>query len=292
MKFEVPYNFDEKLIKYYQKNTSHINYLYLPAYKDDSPNTRSSIQTKTKGHCYMPQSRAEYEDHLAKIVKAGLRFVILWQVRGLQLTSELIKYYSSVGTSGFIVADDENATKVKQLNHSLLVICSLVQRVNNSSVLFQKNLSLYDSIILYYPFNRSLDALRKIEHLKDKIVLMPNTFCTVDCPSVHHWFPKNKQKFRQTTDCPVSVATMRKSGFIFPEHLHLFDKYVSGYKLQGREYPTEAIKHLCHFYFTREEYSDFVDPFLGEELSEALKMEISKMPIEEYYNSQSEMCLK
>ena len=85
---------------------------------------------------------------------------------------------------------------------------------------------------------------------------------------------------------------MRKSGFIFPEHLHLFDKYVSGYKLQGREYPTEAIKHLCHFYFTREEYSDFVDPFLGEELSEALKMEISKMPIEEYYNSQSEMCLK
>ena len=292
MQFEVPYNFDEKLIKYYQKNASHINYLYLPAYKDDSPNTRSTIQTKTKGHCYMPQSREEYEGHLRKIVAAGLRFVILWQVRGLQLTPERIKYYSSLGTSGFIIADDENATMVKQFNQSLLAICSLVQRINNSSALHQKDLSLYDSIILYYPFNRSLDALRKIEHLKDKIVLMPNTFCTVDCPYVHHWFPNKNQEFRQSVDCPVSVATMKKSGFIFPEHLHLFDNYVSGYKLQGREYPTEAIKHLCHFYFTREEYSDFVDPFLGEELSNALKSEVSKIPIEEYYNSQSEGCLK
>ena len=128
MLFEVPYNFDENLIKFYKKNRSYINYLYLPPYKDDSANTRTSIQTNTVGHCYMPNTREEYEHHLRRIKEAGLRFVILWQVYEHDLSIEMLDYYSGLETSGVIVANDKNAALIKQYNPQLLVICSIVQR--------------------------------------------------------------------------------------------------------------------------------------------------------------------
>lgn len=48
MLFEVPYNFDEALIPFYKKHASCINFLYLPPYKEDLDNTRTSIQTNIK----------------------------------------------------------------------------------------------------------------------------------------------------------------------------------------------------------------------------------------------------
>ena len=247
MLYEVPYNFDENLLKFYQKNLAFINYLYLPPYRDDSANTRSSIQTNTRGRCYMPNTREEYEYHLHKISEAGLRFVILWQVKDLNMSFDTLNYYSKLKTSGFIVASDENAAFIKQTNPNLLVICSIVQKT--SFDILKKDLTNYDYVILYYTFNRALDALKKLEHLKDKIVIMPNTLCDVNCPSVHHWFPTKDKPFKPS-DCSMPNH-LDMCGLILPEHLKIFDNYVGGYKLQGREYPTEAIKYLCHFYFIR-----------------------------------------
>jgi hypothetical protein len=281
--FEVPYNFDEKLIKYYKKHADRINFLYLPPYKDDSINTRSTIQTKVKGHCYMPQSREEYERHLSLICHADLRFVVLWQDRNSIITSDQLDYYTQLGASGFIIANDVNSKIVKDYNPSLLVICSLVQRLQKN--IRKRDFSNYDYIILYYTFNRSIDAIKELSALKDKIVLMPNTLCSIECPSVHHWFPSKDKPFDFQNDCWLRLDTLDKCGLIFPEHLVLFNQHVGGYKLQGREYPTEAIKYLCHFYFKEEYYSDFVSPFLREDMAENLKNKIHNRTPEEYYNT-------
>lgn len=280
--FEVPYNFDETLIKYYKKHSSRINFLYIPPYKDDLLNTRSSIQTSIKGHCYMPQTREEYEKHLGIIIKAELRFVILWQVPDSIITVNNLEYYSHIGASGFIIANDVNARIIKEYNRSLLVICSLVQRLRTNILI--RDFTYYDYIILYYTFNRSLDAIKKLKHLKKKIILMPNTICNIECPSLHHWFPPKNKPFDFQKDCWVKLGTIDKCGMIFPEHLNLFDDYVGGYKLQGREYPTEAIKYLCHFYFEEEYYKDFISPFLREDMAEKLFYLAHSIPCEEYYN--------
>lgn len=166
MLFEVPYNFDENLIKFYKKNKSFINYLYLPPYKDDSTNTRTSIQTSIVGHCYMPNTREEYECHLCRIKEAGLRFVILWQVYKLDLSIGMLDYYSELGTSGFIVANDKNAALIKRYNPQLLVICSIVQKTCYN--ILKKDLTNYDYVILYYTFNRALDVLKLLPNLKKK----------------------------------------------------------------------------------------------------------------------------
>ena len=283
MFFEVPYNFDEKLIQYYQKNKSFINYLYLPPYKEDAANTRTDIQTDIKGHCYMPQSRKEYETHLRKLTEAGLHFVVLWQVNDQDLSLDLLNYYCELHTSGFIVANDRNAEFIKKNKPKLIVICSVVQRICYN--IMEKDLSNYDYVILYYPFNRALNALKHLAHLKEKLILMPNSLCDFYCPSIHHWFPTNERPFIPSRDCSMTIDNMGRCSIIFPEHLYLFDNYVAGFKLQGREYPTDAIKYLCHFYFKRDKYEDFISPFLAEDMANRLKYLMSQTSIEEYYNS-------
>lgn len=283
--FEVPYNFDKSLVKFYKKHTHCINFLYLPPYKDDSINTRSSIQTKTKGHCYMPLSREEYEDHLSYIVSSGLRFVVLWQDSHSVISKENLVYYTGLGASGFIIANDANAKIIKEFSPSLLVICSLVQRLRHD--IQKRDFTYYDFIVLYYNFNRSLDALKELGYIKDKIVLMPNTLCHIECPSMHHWFPSKTRPFDPHKDCWTRIDTLDKCGFIFPEHLHLFDEYVGGYKIQGREYPTEAIKFLCHFYFEEEFYKDFITPFLREDMAAKLFDLAHGDSLERYYNIKS-----
>lgn len=283
--FEVPYNFNESLIPFYKRYASHISYLFLPPYKDDLINTRTSIETRKKGRCYMPQSREEYEFHLNKIVEAGLRYVVLWQVKDCIITSELLKYYHDLNTTGFIIGDDRNAKVIKDYDSSLVVICSLVQRVCTD--IRKKDFSNYDYVLLYYPFNRSLDALKELTEIRDKIVIMPNTLCHIDCPSIHHWFPSKERPFVQERDCLVltdSEGYINNCGFISPEHLCLFDDYVAGYKLQGREYTTDLLRYICELYFKRKSPQKLLQALLGEDLANEMSEELFRRTPDNYYN--------
>ena len=292
-KFEVPYNFNYSLISFYQKHSPFVRFLYLPPYKEDSINTRTSIETRKKGRCYMPQSREEYECHLRKIVDAGLKFVILWQVPDNVISADMLDYYSSLNTSGFIIANDKNADLIKTYNPELLVIGSLTQRI--CTKITNKDLQRYDQIVLYYPFNRALDALKALWQIKDKLVIMPNTFCHIECPSTHHWFPRQDRPFKQDRDCPVLTDHnnyIKKCGFISPEHLYLFDPFICGYKLQGREYTTELLKYICQIYFERKSPLELLNAMLGKEISNKLIEYSHNIPLEEYYNTKTQEIMK
>lgn len=276
--FEVPYNFDMDMINFYKQNANHVRFLFLPPYKEDSINTRTIIQSDTAldGMCYMPTSRMEYEKHLRAIKAASLEFVVLWQT-SKTLTEDFLDYYISLGACGFIVATDENARIIKNYDSQLIVVCSIVQRLLKD--ISKKNFVNYDYVVLYYPFNRSLNVFEKLKALKEKLVIMPNTVCPTECPAMHHWFPTKENPFDER-NCLV-IKRMDRSSYIFPEHLYLFDEYVSGYKLQGREFPTEMLKHFCEDYFARKS-GDIAT--MSQEYMNILRADINRMGIMPYYN--------
>lgn len=111
--FEVPYNFSKTLLSFYKKNQQNISFLFVPPYMNDSINTRTSIETHRKGSCYMPRTREEYEEHLNNIVKAGLKFVILWQDPNLSISKDMILYYKELGAAGFIIGNNDSAKIIK-----------------------------------------------------------------------------------------------------------------------------------------------------------------------------------
>ena len=233
----------------------------------------------------MPRSREEYETHLRKITAAGLRYVVLWQEYERNITKDILDYYCGLNASGFIVANDGNAAFIKNYDKNILVICSVVQRVCID--ILRRDLSNYDYVILYYPFNRSLDALKLLSPVKEKIVIMPNTLCNINCPSIHHWFPTTERPFVAERDCWMNLNTVDKCGLIFPEHLYLFDNYVGGYKLQGREYSTQTIKYVCQYYFNRKGATEFVEPFFRKDMAEKIKKLVRDMVPEKYYNTKT-----
>lgn len=279
-KFEVPYNFDEDLIDYYSARSSFVNYLYLPPYAEDTFNTRTCMETNIKGYSYMPQAREEYEYHLRLISERNLRFVVLWQDRVNNISNEMLDYYSDLGTSGFIIANDANAERIKKYNPNLLVVSSIVQRLCKD--ISRKDFTYYDYIVLYYPFTRSLNAIKMLSKIKDKIVLMPNTYCHTDCLGDHHWFVKDIDSFDFEKSCPA-IKDVRKSSFIRPEHLYLFDNYVGGYKLQGREYKTDIIVTICEAYFSRRTIDGLIPSAIENSMNNFLK----DKNVEEYYNIKS-----
>lgn len=275
-KFEVPYSFNEEILPYYELYSKCINVLFLPPYYEDSFNTRTCLQGKVKGRSYMPQTREEYEYHLNLIQDRKLKFVVLWQDRDGVISRENLNYYSKLGASGFIVANDRNAKIIKDYNPRLLVISSIVQRLCKD--LSKKDFSYYDYIVMFYPFTRSLDVLKNLSALHGKVVIMPNSLCHTDCAGVHHWFMKDAN-FDAENLCPARKDISR-STFIFPEHLDLFDNYVGGYKLQGREWSVDYVVTICESYFNR----ITLDALLPNGLNEELRALQHKTSLEEYYN--------
>ncbi|GEM_PF-909306 len=279
-KFEVPYNFDEEIIPYYKHYLPYVNFLFLPPYSEDLMNTRTYLQSNKKNFSYMPQTREEYEYHLNLIKANKLRFVVLWQDRKNVISKEYLDYYTNLGACGFIIANDENAKIIKEYDSKLLVISSIVQRLCKG--ISTKNFDYYDYCVLFYPFTRSLNAIKKLSKLKDKLVLMPNTHCHTDCQGIQHWFIEDIRTFEFDKHCPA-YNDSTKSTFIYPEHLYLFDNYIGGYKLQGREYPTDIIITNCEAYFNRITPKTLISPFLQEELQKLHK----ESSLDDYYNFQT-----
>lgn len=282
--FEVPYNFSKTLLSFYKKNQQNISFLFVPPYMNDSINTRTSIETHRKGSCYMPRTREEYEEHLNNIVKTGLKFVILWQDPNLSISKDMILYYKELGAAGFIIGNNDSAKIIKDIDANLVVICSLVQRICSQAL--TQDFKYYDKVLLYYPYNRGIDALKELFFMKEKIILMPNTLCHVDCPSMHHWFPNLKRNFSQKTDCPA-IVDVTMSGFISPEDLYLFDEHIGGYKIQGREYTTDLIIYICSIYFERTSSVELLNAMMGEDLARKMLLNKQSMLLEDYYNIKS-----
>jgi hypothetical protein len=280
--FEVPYNFDEVLIPFYQQQKEYINFIFLPPFREDLRNTRTIVEGCTKGLCYMPSSRSEYEYHLLSIHNAGLKIVLLWQVPDSILTINNLDYYTSLGVDGFIIANDKNASIIKNYNNNLLVIASIVQRICDN--ISRRDFTLYDYVVMFYPFNRSLKCVEILsnKNLKGKMIIMPNTVCHTDCPAIHHWFPSTDHPFVQDRDC-FAMRNISKCCFIYPEHLYLFDDFVAGYKLQGREYPTDIIIDVCTSYFKRISSDGLLEP----NIDNVLKQNQRKIPLREYYNTKT-----
>lgn len=276
-KFEVPYNFDECIIEYYKKRKNYISHLFLPPFKDDLINTRTVIESRVKGLIYMPPSRDEYEHHLSFIKSNGLDFVVLWQDVTDIISKEFLNYYVGLGASGFIIANDKNAKNIKEYNRNLKVIASIVQA--NLHDITNKDLSYYDYVVLFYPFTRSLESIKALQSIKDKLILMPNTFCHTHCLGKHHWFAKDRNLFKIERDCPA-YKDIDHSTFILPEHLELFDSFVGMYKLQGREYSTDEIITVCESYFRR-----VTLPFLmNDNFHKQIKKNQKDLGLSQYYN--------
>lgn len=233
-KFEIPYNFDINLINEFIKYKKNIDFFYIPPFKEDMIDARIGITSATNRY---PKTRKDYEAHIQEFQNNNIPFTVLLQDPFKEASTDIIKYYIDLGTKNFIVNKDETATKIKNIDKNINITASITKKINFETIIENQNKykELYKSIVLFYPFNRSLNKLKLLPITLNYTFLL-NDSCNYLCPEFYnHWF--HLPTFNQGN---CKAEGLNKSTII-PEALPFFDKYAYSYKLQGRDKETSII---------------------------------------------------
>ena len=259
MKYEVPYNFDLAFVGELQKTAllDNIEFIYLPAWKDDCVNTRMSV---TFGN-YYPKSYAEYIERLVDLRQLNIPLCILMQRNA---SMELVEKYHSLGIRHFIINDDELARRIKERWDDVRLSLSVTRVLTFDEICDDhRDFTMYDSIVLFYWFNRHFKEVTKLPK-KYNYTIMCNNDCYWDCKWHDiHWFAQgsNMDEYMNNTapactECGKYHNELRDSAIIEPEDLRYFDPYVHSYKLVDRIWSTEWIMRALEFYATRNNGAD------------------------------------
>lgn len=248
-KFEIPFNHSEELItyldQYKEKLLPYISHLLVAPFKDDLRSTRHQEAGK-------PLNRKVYEDQIKRLQKLGYEVAILFNSKD-NVSVDICNYYiNKLNCKTFIIYNDIVALYLKQNYKDITTIASITKKLSLNDIK-NKNLSMYDYIVLFYTFNTSLNNIKDLPK-ENKYILLVNTFCDYTCDFNSHWFDETL-KF-----CPRSINGYKNTTLIFQEDLELFDPYISIYKLQGREYSTDKIlRDLLYWIFGKERYKPAID---------------------------------
>lgn len=247
-KFNIPYNFDPKLLaglNILGIKQSNISCIYLP------PDEIDYITIKKNDT--IPSGK-DYLEHLNMINnqfpnKAQL---LLQQTNNL-IDNVILKKYIDLNITKFCVGSLQQAKEIKDILPEAEITGSITMHINKEQLEENKQeyLKYFDYFVLDFTYNRDIDKIYNLP--KDfKYILIVNTTCYSNCPSDFHWFTNDYQNF----NCPYTdKKTWTKTSIINPLDLPLFDPYISSYKIVERGFPTRAI--LTNILL----YNDFIGYF-------------------------------
>lgn len=277
-KYEIPFNFDIEYLNFLEKyiDKDWVEFIFLPAFKEDSSNARSHLEgvSKSWGTYKVPDTREEYEFYIKSIQKSGFKPGVLFQEEN-PIKDEILNYYLSLGIDTFVVNSDKLAKRIKSIDKNYKVIASITKTLSAKD-LWEKDLSMYDKIVLHFPFNRALNKIKELPPFY-KYSILVNSFCVYNCESAHeHWnsTPETSSKIH-------CMKSEHKENLIYipPEYLNLFEPYIDSFKIQGREYPTNILTEEIFCF-----YKGLHSPFAG-----AIYNRLSPFNALEYFNKGENM---
>lgn len=148
-KFEVPYNFDMKLIDKLKETDfrKNISCVYLPCFYLDGDNSRKNLIFEEK----YPKDWEEYKKHLLKIKELSYPRVLFQE--GTSFNT--IKKYYSLGVKKFCLTDDKLAKEIKSNYKDVELILSITRCIKDDE-LQNGDLSMYDKIVLPFRYCRAI----------------------------------------------------------------------------------------------------------------------------------------
>lgn len=253
-KFEIPYNFDPKLLaglNILKFDQNAISCIYLPPYEFDYPCIRKNNE--------MP-NKEEHFNHIEMIQNQfpGKIQLLLQQPNDNYLmTGELLKKYLNFGIQKFCVGSLNQAKEIKNILPEAEIIGSISMHITKEKIENNKEeyLKYFDSFVLDFSYNKNLIKIQNMPNYY-KYILIINSFCNINCPCDMHWFyVPNKEKGENyySFQCIMSpkVSPKNEWSLINPTKLELYDNYIRTYKIVERGWPTEQILRDLVLYTSR-----------------------------------------
>lgn len=277
-KFEIPFNFDIELLNFLDDNIDKnwIEFLFLSPFKEDGINARSHVENvNVNGWTYrVPETRDEYTKIIEEIQKRGYRPAVLLQ-ETRYFPMDKLDYYFKLGIRDFVVNNDQVALNIKNKDSSYNVVASITKTLSANDIA-QNDYSMYDRIVLHFPFNRALDRLKELPQ-KYNYTILANSYCCYKCTvAKKHWYstPEEAKKL----NC-IKHDDKDSLVYIPPEYIYLFEPYAASFKLQGREYPTYKLANEIYYYYNR-----LHNPMAG-----VIYNRLSPFNMHQYFNAAKDM---
>ena len=245
--FEIPYNFDKKLIdNLYQIDPKGDTYhcIYMPPYNYDYHSAKRYYVHSNNIDMVKQQdiSRDEYESHINYIKQYYPdKLMLLLQQNKVCIDIELLNYYINLGFKKFCVGNIKQPNIIRNILPDSEIIGSISMKIMPNDLLEQKY-EVFDGFVLWFPYNRKLSIIKQLPK-KYKYILLVNCDCNINCDGTHHWFATREEEFNNTR-CPndnPSLNNWFNKIRIQPYDLPIFEPYITYFKLQGREFNTEYL---------------------------------------------------
>lgn len=252
--FEIPYNFDKKLIDGLQLIDPSANLyhsIYIPPYYRDYISAKYYYNHPIGKDMKILHSlsREEYISHIDYIKNIyPNKLMLLLQQTDFILNKNFIQYYINLGFTKFCVGSIKQAKLIKDLLPSAEITGSITMKLSYNDFVTNLDLKKYfDNFVLWFPYNRDFQLIRQLpKHFN--YVLLVNCNCSIHCLGSNHWFANKDYEEHITLHCPKIHFNHEWSDLIKirPMDLDLFTSNITYFKLQGREYNTEDIlKDIC-----------------------------------------------
>lgn len=243
--FEIPYNFDKKLIDFLNIYSLNIHCIYLPPYRDHYLSAKSYYQYIPANS---PQTIKDYESHI-KYIQTFFpdKIMLLLQQNNSLLEDAFLNYYLELGITKFCVGSIQEAKHIKTFLSTSELLGSITMKIDNNKLLTNQDYNIFNGFVLWFPFNRDIELIKKLP-LNFNYSLLLNCSCSIYCQGTQHWLAKNYfEEKKAVNECPKNYQF--KDSILIPQQdLLFFDKYISYYKLQGREYSTQQIINDIVYY--------------------------------------------
>lgn len=255
IKYELPYNFDPAYVQYFSEPEHsqflpYVEFIYIPAWKDDCINTRLDVTFRGT----YPKTYDDYVERIRDLQQLKIPICILMQKNG---SMEVFKKYYDLGIRHFIMNDDVLAKNIAWYYADVWLALSVTRNLTFDEIV-EKDYSQYNTIVLFYWFNRHLDKVRQLPK-KYHYTIMCNNDCYWNCKwHDAHWWANgssieeyDRKAAAACKECGKYHMELRDSATILPEDLMYFDPYIYTYKLVDRIWPTEMIGNALEEYAKR-----------------------------------------
>jgi collagenase-like PrtC family protease len=233
-------------------------------------------------------SHSELKEYVDSLHQIGVKFHFtlnsVWS-NGVERNSELAESVFSelssiieTGVDALIIGNLYLASFVKKHFKDIKTICSINLKTD-STYKIEKMLSdfYFDKIVLDRCINRNITFLRNIEKkYNDRIVLLANPDCLMDCPlSLYHMLENGQKSMTDIsyTDENYCVnycqskylenyAEILKNSWIHPSDIDLYKNIgVKFLKIQGRTLPEQKILELTELYLNEANTDNLLEIF-------------------------------
>lgn len=262
-KLHVPFNGDLEILNLYSEWKNSIQEIYFPANPTIFPSAR---------RLNFPSNYDDYVDKIISFCKENkINSTLLLNGSNFSLLDEdfhklqdYLNLLVSKGLDIIVLANPLLANWIKTNWPTLTIRLSIISGVNTVT----KILNIYetgciDEICLPPEANRNLDLLKFIKKNcpKLKISLLVSGTCRGGCP-MYNWHqaesssvPKDyKNSEHQIIQNEIwnNIKKLNSSFLqnpaIFPSELKWYDKYVDGFKIEGRQFATRQMENIIPHY--------------------------------------------